>query len=108
MAQQRNQAQSSQRPGHYVTVTLAISELQDKGRKRVPGPHAGSKCIAFRDGKDCGAIIAESNDCAEPICRPCRRRLLKDAMDRGWNIANLVDVSERLRKLAGLKRESAA
>lgn len=108
MAQQRNQAQSSQRPGHYVTASLAISELQGKSKKHEPGPYAGARCIAFKNGKDCGAIIAESNHGGEPICRPRRRRLLDIAMDRGWSTEKLVDVSENLRKLAGLKRESAA
>ncbi len=108
MAKQKNEAQSSQRPGRYVTASMPIGELQGKGKKRKPGPHAGAPCIAFKDGKDCGTIIAHSNRGDVQFCRPCQRRLRTVALDRGWDMNDLAAVSERLRQQAGLKRESAA
>ncbi|MDQ7814398.1 MAG: hypothetical protein RDU25_01145 [Patescibacteria group bacterium] len=108
MAQERNRAQSSQRPGNVVKASFPIGDLLGDGRKSKPGLHAGSKCIAFKDGKDCGAVIAESNHSEVPICRPCQQRLRDVAIGRGWDINDLVAISQRLRRENGLKRESAA
>lgn len=108
MATPGNKVQSTQRPGNYPKSSQHISEMQGDGKVVKRGPHAGKRCIAYKDGKECGARISESNTCPEPICRPCQQRLREVAMDHGMSIENLAKVSDYLRRMADLKRESAA